>query len=673
MILSFLKYQKKKNAICLNFLKKTLVVFLVYSTQFFTPLFAQTDSIKLEKIEVKAQKLNTNQSIVSPTQAMDKKALKTVSGNSAGDVVKNFSGVVVKDYGGIGGFKTLIVRGLGANHTGVFVDGVSFGDIATGQIDLGKVSILNAENISLTVGQPQDFCQPAKYYSTASVLNIRTQKVDFTQKKASAKIGSKIGSFGLVNPYFSVQNKIGRNSYSSISANFTKANGEYSFRYNDSTYKRQNSDIKSLNFDAFFATELKSSSKLLIKIYNYNSNRGLPGAVILYNPHSEQRLQNNDLLVNINLKNSEKKKIRLQNNFKFSQNYLRYRDPNFFNAQGGIDSKYLQQEYYFSQALSMPVYRNLTLSFAGDIFINSLKTNSYTTNNPIRTTLLPVVALHFKNKRVQISGNLLARIVREKNSLSTQNKFATSPTFLAGYRVLKKSNIQIRFLYKDIFRMPTFNDLYYNMVGNINLKPEFARQINLGATTYKLFKKAGYFSAKTDFFHNRVKNKIVAVPTKNLFVWSVQNIGKVYITGFEIQAGYKSQNFSGFEFSATGNYTLQRATDLTDNSLATYQQQIPYIPFETSSTIMVVSYKNFSVSYNWIYNGFRYILGENNYQNILPEWHTSDISFIYEQKISATKIEIKAEANNLANTHYEVIKSYPMPGHTYFLTVNFSY
>ena len=35
------------------------------------------------------------------------------------EAVKHFAGVQVRDYGGIGGLKTVGVRGLGAMHTGV--------------------------------------------------------------------------------------------------------------------------------------------------------------------------------------------------------------------------------------------------------------------------------------------------------------------------------------------------------------------------------------------------------------------------------------------------------------------------------------------------------------------------------------------------------------------------
>ena len=50
--------------------------------------------------------------------------------------LKRFAGVQVKDYGGVGGMKTVNIRGLGAGHTGVTYDGVQVGDCQSGQVDL---------------------------------------------------------------------------------------------------------------------------------------------------------------------------------------------------------------------------------------------------------------------------------------------------------------------------------------------------------------------------------------------------------------------------------------------------------------------------------------------------------------------------------------------------------
>lgn len=57
----------------------------------------------------------------SPLQVFNKEELKNLQALQVSDAVKHFAGVTVKDYGGIGGLKTVSIRSLGAQHTAVFL------------------------------------------------------------------------------------------------------------------------------------------------------------------------------------------------------------------------------------------------------------------------------------------------------------------------------------------------------------------------------------------------------------------------------------------------------------------------------------------------------------------------------------------------------------------------
>lgn len=286
---------------------------------------------------------------------------------------------------------------------------------------------------------------------------------------------------------------------------------------------------------------------------------------------------------------------------------------------------------------------------------------------PTRYSSLTAIAFQFSKKRFEINGNVLATLVREKTveGQAAPARNILTPAASFGYKLTNSPALKVRFLYKDVFRMPTFNDLYYTLVGNNNLKPEYAKQYNVGLTGYHHFAFIEYVSFKTDVFYNHVKDKIVAVPTKNLFVWSMRNIGLVNIKGLELQAQLQTLPIMGLRYSLTCNYTYQEATDVTDKNSATYNQQIPYIPFETFTAMASVAYKSFSVSYNTLFNGYRYVLGENIYENMIPSWWTSDISALYEFKVKKSTLKLKGEVNNILNKQYEVIRSFPMPGRSY--------
>ena len=82
-----------------------------------------------------------------PLQIFSHEELKNLNVMQVSDAVKHFSGVTVKDYGGIGGLKTVSIRSLGAQHTVVGYDGIAVTDCQTGQVDIGRFSLENVDRL----------------------------------------------------------------------------------------------------------------------------------------------------------------------------------------------------------------------------------------------------------------------------------------------------------------------------------------------------------------------------------------------------------------------------------------------------------------------------------------------------------------------------------------------
>ena len=93
---------------------------------------------------------------VSSRKTADSRLMQATGSLQVSDVLKYFSGATVKDYGGVGGLKTVSVRGLGAQHTAVAYDGIIITDNQTGQIDLGGFSAAQAQEVSLVSGPDND-------------------------------------------------------------------------------------------------------------------------------------------------------------------------------------------------------------------------------------------------------------------------------------------------------------------------------------------------------------------------------------------------------------------------------------------------------------------------------------------------------------------------------------
>jgi outer membrane cobalamin receptor len=682
-VIRLLQHWTKLNTKSFYFVRRLRACGIFLSFLVTIPSFAQSklkDTVKINEVEVKAVKPKDEDKSLEPMQQISRVALDRVGGNTADGAVKCFTGVIIKDYGGVGGIKTVMVRSFGANHTGVFVDGVPFSDVASGQVDLGKISTDNADNVSLTIGQSTTDCQSARFYASANVISIQSADPVFDSTKYHFKLAYKTGSFGMINPHFSLQNKISKHSFSDVSCNYVNANGVYPYTIKmgstkDTTMKRNNSDIRSLNVNARYVSFFADSSKLSLNCYFYNSQRGLPGAVIFYNPYASQRLWNNDFFSNIQYQTNQQKRLQWMTTVKYSNNYLRYLDPQFLNSAGKLDNSYMQHEYYASQVVSYKLLDSLHFSLASDFFINTLDANLSEYARPTRYSWLTAFSSRYSYNRFEADGSLLESVIREQTQVgaAASARNVLRPSLLLGYKLCSMPCIKFRMLYKDVFRMPTFNDLYYSLVGNNNLKPENARQYNLGFTAYSHWRFIDYCSFKIDGFYNQVSDKIVAIPTQNLFVWSMTNIGKVDCKGLEWQALFQTKAIAKVRYSFLCNYSLQKAFDMTDPQSSTYKKQIPYVPFETFSANLAATIQKFTLSYTALFNGFRYALGENTFDTMLPGWWVSDISALYDFPIQKYTIRCKLEINNIFDKQYEVIRSFPMPGRSVFGTIALSF
>ena len=87
------------------------------------------------------------------SQRLDGAQLQSLNSQSVADALRYFSGIQVKDFGGVGGIKTINIRSMGSHHVGVFYDGIQLGNAQNGQIDLGRYSLDNIEEINLYNGQ----------------------------------------------------------------------------------------------------------------------------------------------------------------------------------------------------------------------------------------------------------------------------------------------------------------------------------------------------------------------------------------------------------------------------------------------------------------------------------------------------------------------------------------
>ncbi len=620
---------------------------------------------------------------IIPAQALQGEQLEKLSALSVADAIRYFSGVQIKDYGGIGGLKTINVRSMGSQHVGVFYDGIQLGNAQNGQIDLGKYSLENMESVTLYNGQKSTAVQSAKDYASASAVYLQTRTPQFSgNRRTHLKATLAGGSFGTVNPSVLWEQKLGERVSNSLNAEFLYTTGKYKFTYRkldgyDTTAVRQNGDVRALRVEEGLFGRLDDGHWRL-KFYFYDSERGYPGAFVREEPgkfRHEDRQWDTDFFT----QGSFFKKwgnYRLNASFKYAYDYLHYlSDPRLDVSTMYVDNRYKQQEAYLSVAQSYDLFSWWDVDLAADWQFNTLDADLVNFVYPSRNTVLAALSTSMRWTHLKLQGSLLYTFVDDQAreaGAAAEHRSEWTPTAVLQYIPFRGKNLSFRAFYKRIFRMPTLNDLYYTFIGNKYLKPEFTTQYNVGLTWDKswargIFKKVG---ATLDAYYNVVENKIIATPASNQFQWTMVNLGLVKIRGIDA-AVTTSLALGPVTADLRATYTYQKAQDFTDPDSPWYGGQIPYIPWHSGSFTAAFSYGRWNLNYSFIYTGERYESVANIPENHAQPWYTSDLSLARSFALGSHELRSTLEVNNIFNQQYEVVQCYPMPGTNFRLILSF--
>ncbi|MFV0418342.1 MAG: TonB-dependent receptor [Dysgonomonas sp.] len=677
--------------------KKLISIVILLNTFQFVYGQSKLDSIQhLKEVVVTAKSYKE----VIPAQKLTGEELKALNSFSVADAIRYFSGIQVKDYGGIGGLKTVNIRSMGTHHVGVFYDGIQLGNAQNGQIDLGKFSLDNMEEISLYNGQKSDIFQPAKDFGSSGSVYLRTRTPQFSEgKNYNLKTTVKTGSFDLINPSILYEHKINNNLKASFNTEVVNSSGKYKYRYKrvypgskevmyDTTAVRKNGDVFSFRSEAgLYGTVPNGLWK--VKLYYYDSNRGLPGAIVNNVWKNSQRQWDRNFFVQGSFQKSITSKYEIQANAKFAYDFMRFLNPDTTSMY--INNSFHQREWYGSLANKYALTPNWDVSLSTDVQYNTLNSDMPGFFFPRRTTSLIALASALEIGKFKMQGSVLATFVNEDLKIGNYNpdspyqdtvvvapnKQEFTPAFFISYKPFQNRDLNFRAFYKKIFRMPTFNDLYYTNIGFSALKPEFTHQLDIGFQYSRSFKHRfiQYFQIQADAYYNEVTDKIVATPPRGgLYRWTMTNIGSVEIRGIDASLSTIFQLPYDIAMNLKLAYTYQKAQDFTKNDNPKFQEmsyggQINYIPWHSGSAIASMTYKSWQLNYSFIYVGERYESSVNLQEFYQQPWYTHDMAILKNFKLNGIKMRIAGEINNLLSQDYEVVLNYPMPKRNYKISL----
>ena len=432
------------------------------------------------------------------------------------DVLRRFTGVQVKDYGGAGGLKTVNVRSLGSEHVGIFYDGIQIDNAQNMQVDLGRFSTDGLGTVSLYNGQKFRRHQTAKEYAAgASVYLENAQPL-----KDGGRMRLKGGWFATVNP--SIQwDKVFKKIALRTSAEFLYSNGRYKYPCFDTTLVRENGDIRSLRLEFQLFGKL-NRGQWRFGLYNYGSERGFPGPVIrraLGFPFSAERQADQDIAAQGSWTQDWTDRYSTAVRFKYSYNYTHYNTHPEKNPMAmPYDLHYRQQAGYLSIAHSVMIFDPWSVELATDVQRNAMDSDLGQFVTPRRTTFHGALATKLVWEKVRAAVHIAYVGAWDEfktpsaGGWSKENGFRdawmpSATVFCSPFHWLELDAFA-----RKSYRLPSFNDLYYSLMGNSDLNPESALQfgMNLRFKSFLPAQQPWTWELRISPYFNRVEDKIVA-------------------------------------------------------------------------------------------------------------------------------------------------------------------
>ncbi|EJL66379.1 TonB-dependent receptor plug domain-containing protein [Flavobacterium sp. CF136] len=600
-------------------------------------ILAQNDSItKLKEVVVS----DSNLKKFSNTQSVSKLNDSIISKNEAllTDLLNFNSTLYFKEYGR-GMLSTVSFRGTTSSQTAVIWNGININSQMNGSTDFNTISGSDYNSVSVKAGGG------SVIYGSGAVggtVHLNNDMTFYDRFENNLKLD--YGSFNTIginyktnisNKKWSAQIGFSKNS----STNDYKYLNRYTWKGEQRWNQNGQYDIITLNANLGYKFDAKNS----LKFYSQTSNTD----------------RNTSLVTETDTKS------KYVNGF--NRNLLDY-DGNFGKFTTNFKTAYIFENYqYYADNTRKDYSYGKTESLITKLDLGYTLFKSTQLNGIIDYSRTKGFGSGFGNHLREISSAAL--LIKQDFSSDWKNEFGIRKEFTNNYKspVLFSmgSSYQFSQLYNlklnisRNFRIPTFNDLYWEEGGNPDLKPESSYQAEIGNVfTFKTI------SLTQTFYYMKIKDLLQWVPGKN-GIWSPKNQDKVNSYGAETLLSWK-KHFGKNYLVANMTYAYTISEDEETKN------QLFFVPYNKVTGAVSYSRNKISAYYQFLYNGFVYTRADNNPDEIINDYMISNLGIDYDFKF-LDSFKLGFQILNVFNEEYESLEDRPMPGRNFnmYLTLKF--
>ena len=592
----------------------------------------------LREVEVLSPRLAPRQTGLE-VLTFDSTQLQTYHQQNLADLLTDESPLFIKSYG-LGSLATSSFRGGSAYHTAVLWNGISLASPMNGLVDFSLLPVAAADELYI-----QEGAGSALFGSGAVAGAIHLVSKPRFNRGTTASLDASFGSFADFRQNASVE--ISREKgVSSIQLFHTTAQNNFPF---ENTYapgsprvQQTHAQLRNLGFINENQWQLGAHHTLQLNAWLQTTHRNIPPTLLQQESHAAQ--QDDALRLHA------------------AWNYTRQRTATFVRAA------WLEERLVYTDSLSgldavtntrsLVAEAETKITFHPQHALNlglhhttATASNENFPENPLQNRTAAFGAYDVNAFAQKLNAQLSGRA-------ELVNGSAVPFTFSAGADYQLVSWLKLRASVAKVYRLPTFNDLYWEPGGNPNLQPESGYAQEVGADVVVQGKALRLESGMTGFSRT-IDHWIIWMP--GLSYWSPHNILEVWSRGVETQSTLSyTRGKTRIALTLLTNYVLaenQKATSADDASVG---KQLIYTPIYSGMAKVSVNYKQFMAFYRHNYTGYRYT--STDHSQYLAPFDLGAVHVAYRFAHKPFSGRVFFEVNNLWNEQYQVLSNRPMPG-----------
>jgi vitamin B12 transporter len=571
------------------------------------------------------------------------------------DALRTVPGLFIRDYGGVGGVKSVSLRGGSAAQTLVTLDGLTFNSAQNGQADLSMIPAAFVDDIVIEQGS----------VSALRGANAMTGAIDIGVALPShphLSAAADAGSFGLWRLQGSASTLWHDVRYGlAVEAYGSDCTFDYGTQIDGDAADliRTNADARALSLMGRVESEVVTAM-----IIARSGRRGVPGPVIDGVATSRSaRLEDGDVLTQLrwNVVRSDNEQWWIQAGGRYLDQH--YVDPESrITGPTGIDVRYVTRDV------------TAAMHYRRDAEVLDHKVSADAGYVDLRGDMLqPDVGELVVRRRLGLSYAASYRGLQhvDIDASIRGDAYSDVGTALNGMIGARWSASETIAPYLNVgtgFRPPSFNELYFLNYGTSTLRPERSVTATVGA----VMRPALWLGSPTwlgglewnvSAFASDITDLIVSVPA-NPVVISAQNVGSASSLGIESVLTWRPANWGKVEWT----YTLQDVRDRTGRS-GIDGTLIPYVPQEMIGVVASTNGATLFGRLEWTYTSHRFAQPGGNVSSMLAPYHLTNVQVGWHLPSNSFSSDLIARIDNVFNTDYEIVRGYPMPGMQFRLTV----